>query len=253
MKPLSRPIFALLAAPLTIALAACGSTEDGEAGSGTLEGEPIAAVAAPAGQQWTDTVEVTEHDGYLLGNPDAPIKVVEYASLTCPACAAFATNGADPLKEEYVSTGRVSYELRNQIHGPHDLLLARLVRCGPPEAYHPRSDLVWKNLQSVLQPVFDNQEAFGQALQLPEQQRFVQAAQVAGFYDFFSRFGLSRDEAQSCLADFASMEKIAANSTEQSNEFDVTGTPTFFVNGRKLDNVNSWSALEPILQQAGAR
>ena len=248
----NRPILAALAAPLALALAACGSNE-AEGGEGSLQGEPIAAIAAPAGQQWTDTVTVSDHDGYILGNPDAPIKVLEYASLTCPACAAFAADGADQLKEEYVNTGRVSYELRNQIHGPHDLILARMVRCGQKEAYHPRSDMVWKNLQTVLQPVFDNQEAFGQALQLPEDQRFVQAAQIAGFYDFFSRFGLSRDEAQSCLTDFASMETIAANSTQQSNEFEVTGTPTFFVNGRKQDGVGSWANLEPILQQAGAR
>ncbi|GMM92850.1 DsbA family protein [Qipengyuania sp. MTN3-11] len=251
MTTTRRPILAAIATPLAILLAACGTDGTAE-GDATLEGEPIAEIAPPAGQQWTDTVTVTEGDGYVLGNPEAPIKVVEYASLTCPACAAFATDGADQLKEEYVNTGRVSYELRNQIHGPHDLMLARLVRCGQKEAYHPRSDMVWKNLQAVLQPVFDNEQAFSQALQLPEEQRFVQAAQVAGFYDFFSRFGLSRDEAQSCLADFSSMETIAANSTQQSNEFEVTGTPTFFVNGQKLD-VNRWTDLEPILQQAGAR
>ena len=248
----SRPFLAALAAPLVLALAACGADGEGTEGEG-LEGEPVAEVAAPDGQQWADVTTVTDFDGYLLGNPDAPIKVIEYASLTCPACAAFASNGFDQLKEEYVNTGRVSYELRNQIHGPHDLILARLVRCGQKEAYHPRSDMVWKNLQSVLQPVFDNQEAFGQALQLPEGERFVRAAEVAGFYDFFSRFGLSRDEAQSCLADFASMETIATNSTEQSNELGVEATPTFFVNGNKLDNVNSWSTLEPVLQRAGAR
>ena len=252
MPRLSPTMFALVAAPLTMALAACGSNEAAE-GEAELEGEPIAAIAAPDGGQWTDTVTVSDSDGYILGNPDAPLKLVEYASLTCPACAAFATEGFDPLKEEYVNSGRVSYELRNQIHGPHDLILARMVRCGSKEAYHPRSDMVWKNLQGVLQPVFDNEEAFGQALQLPEEQRFVQAAQVAGFYDFFARFGLSRDEAQSCLSDFSSMETIARNSTEQSNELQVTGTPTFFLNGRKLEGAGSWANLEPILQRAGAR
>ena len=247
-----RPILATLALPLAMVLASCGTSETGDAAA-SVEGEPVAEVAPPAGQQWTDTVTVTDSDGYLLGNPEAPIKLVEYASLSCPACAAFAVEGADELKEEYVASGRVSFELRNQIHGPHDLILARLVRCGQKEAYHPRSEMVWKNLQEVLQPVFDNQEAFGQALALPEEQRFVQGAQVAGFYDFFSRLGLSRDEAQTCLADFASMETIANNSTQQSNELEITGTPTFIVNGRKLDGVNSWTDLEPVLQQAGAR
>ncbi|WP_454597212.1 DsbA family protein [Qipengyuania sp. SM2507] len=244
------PFLAAFALPLALALSACGS---GAEETGSLEGEPIAEVPAPEGQQWSDLVTVTESDGYLLGNPDAPIKVMEYASLTCPACAAFAQDGADQLKEEYVNTGRVSFELRNQIHGPHDLMLAQLVRCGADETYHPLSDQVWKNLQSVLGPVFEREQQFQQALALPEDQRFVAAADVAGFYDFFAARGISEDQARSCLADFAAMTTIADNSTQQSNDLGVTGTPTFFVNGSKLDAVNRWQDLEPVLQRAGAR
>ena len=239
-----------LAAPLALALAACGSNAEE---TGGLSGEPIAAIPAPDGTEWVDTVTVSDMDGYILGNPDAPIKIIEYASLTCPACAAFAANGADELKEEYISTGRVSFELRNQIHGPHDLALAQLVRCGPDELYHPLSDQVWKNQQAVLNGVFANGERFQQALSGPENQRFVDAAGVAGFYDFFAQRGVSEDQARSCLADFAAMSTIAENSTNQSNELGVTGTPTFFVNGRKLDGVTSWVDLEPVLQNAGAR
>ena len=244
------PFLAALALPLALALSACGSEVEE---TGSLEGEPIAAVPAPDGQQWSDVVTVTEDDGYVLGNPDAPIKVMEFASLTCPACAAFAQDGADQLKEEYVNTGRVSFELRNQIHGPHDLMLAQLVRCGADETYHPLSDQVWKNLEAVLGPVFERQEQFSQALSLPEDQRFVAAAEVAGFYDFFAARGISEDQARSCLADFPAMTTIADNSTQQSTALGVTGTPTFFVNGQKQDGVNGWQALEPLLQRAGAR
>ena len=190
MTAIPTPFLAAFALPLALALSACGSGAEEEAGS--LEGEPIAEVPAPEGQQWSDVVTVTEADGYLLGNPDAPIKVMEFASLTCPACAAFAQDGADQLKEEYVDTGRVSFELRNQIHGPHDLMLAQLVRCGADETYHPLSDQVWKNLETVLGPVFERQEQFSQALELPEDQRFVAAAEVAGFYDFFAARGIIR-------------------------------------------------------------
>ncbi|MEC7398901.1 MAG: thioredoxin domain-containing protein, partial [Pseudomonadota bacterium] len=121
-----------------------------------------------------------------------------------------------------------------------------------PETYHPLSDQVWKNLQEVLSPVFERQEQFGQALSLPEDQRFVQAAQVAGFYDFFAARGLSEDQARTCLADFPAMEAIAERSDTQSQQLDVTGTPTFFINGRKIDG-NSWAQVEQALQQAGAR
>jgi protein-disulfide isomerase len=84
---------------LALALAACGEQASDPA---TTTAEPVAAVPAPAGTSWRDTVTVTDSDGYLIGNPDAPIKLIEYASLTCPACAAFAAEGAEPLKEKYV-------------------------------------------------------------------------------------------------------------------------------------------------------
>jgi protein-disulfide isomerase len=238
-----------LAAPLALALAACGSST---AGGDLAEGEIVAPVAAPEGQQWSDVVAVTELDGYVIGNPDAAIKIVEYASLTCPACAAFSMEGMEPLKTEYVNSGRVSYELRNQIHGPHDLALATLVRCGPKEAYHPRSDQVWANLNAILDPIIANQGAVQEAMSLPEEQRLVRVAQIGNYFEFFGARGLSADQAQQCLADTAAYSKIAENSGTQSRELGVTGTPTFFINDAKVP-AGSWTQLEPMIQNAGAR
>jgi protein-disulfide isomerase len=249
MRKSAIAIWTAIAAPAMLALAACDSAED-EAAS--LEGEPIAEIPAPEGTVWTDQALKTDYDGVLLGNPDAPIKLVEYASLTCPACAAFATTGVEPLKE-YVNSGRVSYELRNQIQRPDDLVLATLVRCGPTESFHPLSDQVFANQSELVQGVISNQEVFGQALQLPEAERFPAAAAAAGFYDFFAARGISEDQARTCLADFPAMETIAKNSETQSKEFNVTGTPTFLLNGQKLDGVLNWGGLEPVLQRAGAR
>ncbi|MGB7374071.1 thioredoxin domain-containing protein [Pontixanthobacter sp.] len=245
-------IFALaaLAAPLTLTLAACGSSD--EPAPGAVSGDPIAPIAAPEGTSWTDVVTVSDSDGYIVGNPDAPIKLMEYASLTCPTCANFATTAIEELKSEYVSTGRVSFELRNQIHGPHDLALATLVRCGAPEGVHALSDQVFFNQQAVLAPIFANQDAVQQAVTLPEDQRLVRIAEIGGFIDFFSARGISGDQARSCLADAAKYTQIAQNSDTQSRELGVTGTPTFFINGNRVDG-NSWSQIEPLLQQAGAR
>ena len=103
--PTHRTFFKLaLAAPLALALAACG----GEAG-GDLEGDVIAPIAAPAGTNWSETVTVSAEDGYILGNPEAPIKLIEYASHTCGSCANFAATGK-PAVKEYVATGVVSFD-----------------------------------------------------------------------------------------------------------------------------------------------
>ncbi|RDC59576.1 putative protein-disulfide oxidoreductase [Alteripontixanthobacter maritimus] len=251
MTPLRTSAFAWFAAPLVLALAACGS-EDGTVDGEVPEGEAVAAVDAPEGTSWTEQLTVTAEDGYKIGNPDAPITLIEYASLTCPACASFASSGLEKLKADYIETGQVSFELRNQIHGPHDLALATLVRCGADESFHPLSDQVWLNLQEVLSPLQTNGAAAQQAMALPEDQRLVQIAEVLGFLDFFAARGLSKDQARQCLADQESYSAIAERSRVQSDELGVTGTPTFFINGRKTDAGN-WAQLEPLLQRAGAR
>ena len=251
MIPLRKFAIAALAAPLALGLAACDSTEEVATGE-VPEGEVVAEVAAPAGQQWADVASVTDYDGYVIGNPDAPIKLLEYGSLTCGACANFAVTGIPTLREEYVNSGRVSYELRNQVHNGIDLVLARMVRCSAPESYHALSEQVWANLGPLLEGAQSNPQGLEAAMQMPEDQRFPAVAQVAGLYDFFAARGVSEDQARTCLSDFASVQKIADNSQSQSEELNVTGTPTFFINGRNVGTQN-WASLEPMLQRAGAR
>lgn len=252
MPSLRHTLSLVIAAPLALALAACGD-KAGTGGTGETAA-PVAAVAAPAGTAWRDTVAVTEAGGHLVGNPNAPIKLVEYGSLTCPTCAAFSGEGMEPLLEKYIDSGRVSFELRNfAVHGPVDIVLARMARCGAPEAVVPLSDQVWKNLQALTGPLQANQAAAEQAMSLPMEQRFAALAEVGGFYEFFASRGISEDQARACLADVPSLEALANQTETFASEDKVTGTPTFTLNGRKLDGVNGWATLEPELQRAGAR
>ncbi len=240
-----------VAAPLALALAACG---DKTATDPSAQAAPVAAVPAPAGTAWRDTVTVTADGGHMVGNPNAPIKLVEYGSLTCPTCAAFAVEGMEPLLSKYVDSGRVSFELRNfAVHGPVDIVLAQMARCGTKEAVIPLSDQVWHNVQSLVGPLQSNQAAVEQAMSLPMDQRFNAMAQIGGFYDFFASRGISADQAKACLADVPALEALAKQTDTYANRDGVNGTPTFALNGNKLDGVNSWASLEPVLQRAGAR
>ena len=250
MTTISRRILSsALAGTLALALAACGSADEADT---ELAGEAIAAVPAPDGQEWTDVVSVTEEDGYVLGNPDAPLKLVEYASHTCGHCAEFSKHGAEELKKNYISTGVVSLELRNLIRDRIDLTIASLVRCGQKENMIPLSDQAWASLEEIFGNINANGAAYQAAASLPPEQRFMGIAQSAGLIDFFAARGLNSDQARTCLADNANIEAIAKRSQDQQRELEVTGTPTFFLNGRRLE-VNQWAALEPILQRAGAR
>lgn len=242
-------IRASIAFPLALAIAACGGEVDSES---ALEGEPIAAIAAPDGSSWTETVTVSEADGYVLGNPDAPIKLVEYGSLTCPACAQFAEQAYDSLKGEYVASGVVSFELRNQVHNALDLTLARMVRCSAPESFHPLSTQVWANLPALMEPAQANPAIMESAVALPPEQRYVAIAQGSGFLEFFAARGISVDQAVACLSDGAAVEAIGERSQAQSQELGVNSTPTFILNGQQLED-RAWPQIEAALQRAGAR
>ena len=242
---------ASLAFAATIALAACNSKDDAASGE-IAEGKPVAAVPAPAGQSWSDVASFTPEGGVVEGNPNAPIKLVEYASHTCSHCAEFSEKGSEPIRSKYVATGKVSYELRNQIHDPIDLTFAVLARCAGPEAFHAFAEQGWTNLAPMFETFNANKAGLDAAMQQQGAARFDGIAQAAGLYDFFAQRGVSRDQAKTCLAKTDTATQIAANSDTQSNELNVTGTPTFFINGNNV-GTQTWETLEPMLQRAGAR
>ena len=241
-----------LAAPLALALAACGGAGDGAEGTGELKGEPIAAIPAPEGSSWLEVASKTDEGGFVIGNPDAPLKLVEFASHTCGACAFFAESGSMPLQTNYVETGVVSYEIRPLLRDPLDVTISTLAQCGAPESFHALSDQAWASLQQFSENLQANGAAYEAAMQAPPEQRFLGLAQAAGLIDFFAARGLSSDQAQACLTDAENVTRIAETSKAASTALNVTATPTFFLNGRRIQE-NQWQQLEPILQAAGAR
>ena len=160
---------------------------------------------------------------------------------------------SEPLMNDYVDSGRVNFEFRSfVIHGPLDLALTRLVDCGTPEQAVPLADQVWANLPTIMQPLQERGPQLEAALNLPEDQRFVAFADTAGLLDFFAARGVSRDQARTCLADAGRLSEIADVSETYGTQDDITQTPTFVLNGKKLDDT-SWTAIEAALQRAGAR
>ena len=242
---------ALAIAPLALGLSACKKEAADSAG---LSGEPIAKIAAPAGKSWADTVSVTPEGGYLMGNPNAPIKMIEYGALSCSHCAEFSEKGSAELRDSFVASGRVSYELRFFMLNQLDVPAVQLATCGgSPEAVIPLSEQFWAWQKTM----FQNLQAAGQdkmqaVSQLPPAQRFGALAQLAGMDQFFAARGIAADQAKACLADVAKAERLVATANEQGQKYDITGTPTFFVNGKKLD-MNTWEAIKPELERLGAR
>lgn len=253
----SRLALAFLAGPLVLGLAACGSKSDD--GTQVPKGEPIAAVSPPAGKAWSDVVSPTDAGGMRMGNPDAPIKVVEYGSLSCPHCAKLAQDGLKPLIEKYVDSGRVSYEFRSYaIHGIIDLPLTVLVKCASPDAFFPLVDQIYVNQKDIIDRAEKGNDQAKATSNLPPDKRWVALADAFGLTDWFASRGLPEDQAKACLAKSDDAQKVADMTQKWYKDDGVDSTPTLFINGRKTD-IRTWGpegsdpGLEAALQNAGAR
>ncbi|MBU0557711.1 MAG: DsbA family protein [Alphaproteobacteria bacterium] len=238
-----------LALAALMALAACGSQEgNSSAPIGQVEGK-----AAPAGTTWAERVVVTPEGGMLMGNPDAPIKIVEFASNTCSHCAQFAADSHEALERDYVNSGKVSFEFRNFVMNPIDISVALLARCSGPEAFFPLTHQFFANQAQMIQQVQSAGDgAYQSAMSAPPEQRFQRIAEMAGLIEFAMQRGVPEDKARQCLADTKTVEALAAGVERDTAQYNITGTPTLIMNGTKLDNVTTWPQLQEQLKNAGA-
>ena len=231
---------------LLLSLAACSGSADGNV---SVAAGPVEGKAAPAGQNWTEVVARTA-EGYRMGNPDAPIRLVEYGSRLCPACRQFATESLPKVVERYVPTGKVSYEFREfLIHGAADLppsLLGGCVGEGPFFAVMAAQYADQPKFVDALTP------AFMQSIQaLPPQQSIPAMAQQMGLIDFMKQRGLPEAKARACLTDARRIDALTKQTQDKGADGTVTATPTLILNGNKLDSF-AWADVEKAFKAAGA-
>ncbi|PLK26546.1 thioredoxin domain-containing protein [Novosphingobium sp. TH158] len=248
-----RIALASTAAVLALGLSACKEEPKEGAAGGTpvVSATPHANVPPPAGKTWADVIEKTADGGYRVGNPNAPVKVVEYGSLSCPHCAKLAQESFETMFGEYIPSGRLSFEFRSFAIHPQDVPMTVLLECGPKESYVSLVEQVYANFDQLAQKTQQGAQAAEQALTLPEGQRFVAMAEAIGLPEFFAQRGISVDQGKACLADFARATKVAQNA-EAYGAKGINSTPTLFINDAKLEDT-TWNGLKGALQKAGIR
>lgn len=254
--PSSRPVSGLLAAtllaPLALGLAGCKKDEPTAAAAPTAAASPLATVAAPAGKSWADAIVTTPEGGYLMGNPQAPIKIVEYGSLTCPHCGEFSEKGSATIRDQWVASGRVSYEFRHFVRDGFDLTLGLLTRCGQPETYFALTEQVFANQKALFDSLQGRDAQMQSAMAAPPAQRFLAIAQAANLAPFFAARGVSIDQAKACLTQTATAETMAKQTTEQGEKLQIEGTPTFLINGEKI-GTSTWEEFKARIEALGVR
>lgn len=239
----------IMALALPLALAACGGSEGAEKTDTALE-----KVAAPAGKAWSSTVTMTDEGGFRMGNPDAPLKLVEYGSLVCSHCRDFKKESFAEITE-MVDSGRLSFEFRTFLLGPHDIAPTVIARCaGGTDRFFPLM-AAWyddwdANMAKIMEVTKDKAKLDALNAMAPDKAG-AELGRMGGVVDFYAARGVSADQANSCMANKPEIEKLNAISTLGQKE-GVTGTPSFFLNGKKVD-FSGWVPLKNQLRDAGVR
>ncbi len=204
-------------------MTACGSKESGSDMPKIAAG---ADVPPPAGKQWSDVVNATPESGFVMGNPNAAAKLVEYGSYTCSHCRDFTAEAAEPLRK-MVDTGRLSYEFRSFLRDPYDMAMAMIARCGGAETFFPMTEQLFGNQNAffdVVQKVDENRQKA--IMSLPPEKRFIALAQSVNLIDFAKQRGMAEDKVNQCLADSKTGERLVTDAQEGGKQYAISGTPT---------------------------
>ena len=170
-----------------------------------------------------------ENGDMVIGAANAPITIIEYASLTCPHCARFHTETLPKLKSEYVETGKVKYVFRDFPLDGLALRAAAIAHCAGPERYFTYLD------------VFFQQQANWTRGNDPEQM-LVQLKRLA------RTGGMSEAQIDDCLKNKQVQDSILASRMTGENQFNVRSTPTLVINGQSHPGALPFDELEKLLK-----
>jgi protein-disulfide isomerase len=206
-----------------------------------------AAPPVPRGN-WLATVAVTASGSHTLGNPAAPVKLVEYLSYTCPHCAHFQQDSEAPMKLAFIQPGKVQVEVRHFVRDPIDMTVAMLTNCGDPSRFFANHNLFlqsqerWLKLADTASPAQKARWTSGD-----HAARMRAIAGDFGFYAMMEARGYRRTDVDRCLADEGMARRIAEQ-TAKAGDDGVTGTPSFLINGVRLAGTHDWRTLSTQLQ-----
>ena len=212
---MNRKFFSALAAAFALALAGCdsGSALPGAAGAASVEIKP------------TDMVH---------GSKDAKVTMIEYASMTCPHCAAFQAQVVPQLTKDYIDTGKVKLIFREYPLDGAARMASAVARCFSGEQYFSFIDLLFANQMNWIKD-FDNNGSL------------TKEDIVEGLTQMARQAGMPREKVVSCADDAANLKLVDDNWQEGQTRYNVNSTPTFIINGTSHPGEIPYDQLKAIL------
>lgn len=167
-------------------------------------------------------------DDLALGDPNAPIQVIEYASLACSHCATVELEVMPKLKEKYINTGKVRYIFRDYPLNPYGTAAAMAAHCRGDEHFFETISVIFE-LQGWWLSATDGEDAMNRLATIMRQT------------------GMGKAEFDRCVRDEALLKRVNDVALEGQRLFDVKSTPTFIINGEKHVGELSFERFEAIL------
>ena len=185
---------------------------------------PLRLISQAFAQTAAEVAKPQSLPDMALGPADAKVTITEYASMTCPHCAAFNDQVFPKIKSEFIDTGKVRYVFREfplDIKAAAGSMLSRCIANGDPNKYFAVTDLLFKS-----------------------QADWVMKNTTESLSRIGKQAGLSQQQVDDCLKDQALLDKIAADQKYASEVLKVDSTPTFFINGEKIKGETSIEQFE---------
>lgn len=215
MTLIRRSIIAAVAAAMTTAAYAPAMAQQAQ---GTGDQAAQTQEAVPEGKILPDIA---------LGQESAPVTMVEYASFTCPHCAAFHDQNFPKLKAEYIDTGKVKFIQRDVYFDAVGLWAGILARCGGDEKYYPVADML-----------FDEQKTWLDAKSGDDI--------AANLRKIGAKAGMTTEQMDACWADKQKVADLVATFQKNATTDKIEGTPTFLINGDTVQN-QPWDEMKKII------
>ncbi len=191
----------------------------------------IAAALALSLAACNKTPTAVTTDDMVLGNATAPVTVIEYASVACPVCATFNNDTFPAFKTKYIDTGQVRYVFREILaHDPHLAAAGFLLaRCAGPDKYFKVTDAIFHDQDRI-------------------------AADISGGLAKVAKsVGLNQKQLDACLGDTKAIDALNVRTDKNSKEGQITGTPTFDINGARIESLPSMADLDKAIANAKAK
>lgn len=189
-------------------------------------------LGAANAQVASDDVDTSSIVDMQLGNADAPVTVIEYASYTCPHCASFHNDAYKQLKADYIDTGKINFIYREVYFDRYGLWASAIARCAGPEKFFGISSMLYGGQSEWTKAGGGDPNAIVDALR--------KIGRLAG---------LEKDAIEACLQDGDKLRTLVAWYQENAEADGIRSTPSFVINGTTYNNMK-FSEMAQIIDEA---